>query len=196
MFQNQKKDESQADIDAATVRTLIDLNLACDAESIVKTARRPFQLQTRQGAWTGALLPGVTGAVAVRSQLSIELNANNVISANSRLGRDLSWSLRQTQIYANTPGNLNEFYESLRDEEFFSHNGWRYAAPLILKLVRALGAPDPRFKRGHFTYQEPILGVKNPQVLALSGAVARFEWRAFVLPVVKRLEFADGGHIQ
>lgn len=191
MFHQQQKPEPQKEIDAATLRTLVDLNLVCDPESVAMTVRRPFRIQTREGLWTGAFLPDMMGAVAVQCELR-----GDVISTNSRIGRDLSWSLRQTAIYARTGANLNEFYESLRDEDNFSHNGWTYQATPILKLVRALGAPDSRFEIGHFTYQEPLCGVENPQVLALSGTVAHTQWRAFVLPAVDRLKFADGGHIQ
>ncbi len=189
-LQNQQKNETQADIDAATLRTMIDLNVVCDPESILMTGRRPFRLATREGSWTGAFLPDVMGAVAVRCELN-----GNVISTNSRLGCDLSWSLNQAGVYARLSGNLNEWQGQLREsqenDEPLRYNGWRYHAAPILRIIRALGAPDPRFERGHFTYQEPVCGVENPQVLALSGTVARVPWRAFVLPVVNRLEFLD-----
>lgn len=63
-------------------------------------------------------------------------------------------------------------------------------------MFRALGASDQRFLRGHFAWTETVAGVANPQMLALSGTVARTAWRAFLLPAVDRLKFADGGHIQ
>ena len=191
MFQHRTKPETQADIDVATLRSLIDLNLALDPASDDIIARRPFYLRTRSVEWSGAILPQKCGALLVNAEFGAD-----VISTNTRLGNSLSWSLHQTGIYASEGRDVNEFYESLREQGYFSHNKWTYETAPILKLIRALGRPNPLFKIGHFTYQEPVGGVENPQVLALSGTVARVEWRAFVLPVVDRLKFADGGHIQ
>lgn len=192
MLRHKPKPETQAEINAAMLRTLIDLNLALDPASKDVIARRPFFIRTYSIGWSGAILPEQCGAVAVRA----DLGDKDAISTNTRLGNSLSWSLRQVEIYARSGRNLNEFYESLRELDDFRHNGWTYNTTPILKLVRALGAPDPGFQIGHFTYQEPVGGVENTQVLALSGTVARVEWRAFVLPVVERLKFADGGHIE
>ena len=193
---NQQKADSQAELSAATLRTLVDLRLVCNPESTIMTARRPFRLNTQFGAWTGAMLSNAEGAVAVQSQ---QLNGD-IISPNTRAGRDLSWSLRQVGIY--TRGkvhNLSEWQQDLRElqehAESFQHNGWQYQPTPLLNILRALGAPDPCVEIGHFTYHQPVAGVDNVQVLGLSGQVARTPWRAFLLPTMKQLEFCDGGGI-
>lgn len=193
MFQHLKnKPETQAEIDAATLRAMVDFTALCDPEADNLNARRPFRINIHDGAWTGAFLPDGAGAIAVQCELT-----GDVISGNTRLGRDLSWALKNVHIYANQPSSISEFEGKLRElrecNELFPHNGHQYQPVQILNMFRALGACDQRFVRGHFTWSEPIMGVENAQVLALSGTVARCQWRAFLLPVVAPLQFCDGG---
>lgn len=192
MFLPQVKTESQFEIDAATLRAMVDFTAVCDPESVVMTARRPFRLDTQEGAWTGAFLPDFAGAVAVQAELT-----GNVINTNSRLGRGLSWCLKNAGVYAREMHNVSELERRALDAqecgELLPSYGQHYQPGLVLSVLRALGAPDPRVGYGHFTHHEPICGVENPSVWALSGTVARVQWRAFLLPVVEPLQFADGG---
>lgn len=111
MFLNQPQPETQAEIDAATLRAMIDFTRICQPESEHLVARRPFTIHTREGVWTGAFLPDLSGAVAVQSELN-----GDVISANTRVGRDLSWALRNVGNYAREAGSVSEFEMELRDE--------------------------------------------------------------------------------
>ena len=189
MFTKPTTDSDQLMPDESRLRALIDFTALGGtetdaAETDAAFMRHPFRLATREGLWSGAFLPADQGAIAVECDL-----VGQPISLHSRLGRDLSWSLSQTGIYARESGNLRVWQAELCDSQERGKElrlgAWRYDTALVLNALRALGAPDPCFMRGHFTGQEPRDGIKNPQVLALTGTLARVRWRAFVFPTVE-----------
>lgn len=190
MFTKRTTDSDQFVPDELRIRALIDftalVGIETDAaEMDAAVMRHPFRLATRGGMWSGAFLPADQGALVVECDLM-----GQSIPLGPRLKRDLSWSLRQTGIYSRETDNLGAWQGELcdlqeRGKELIS-NGWHYNTTLILNVLRALGAPDPRFARGHFTGTEPRGDAENSQVLALAGTLARTRWRAFVLPVIKR----------
>lgn len=192
MLLNPITNRNRSASDTSQLRALVNLADLCDAQSESIIASHPFRLYGREGTWTGALLPNGMGALAVESDLG-----GQPLSPGSHLGSDLSWSLHQAGIYARETDNLRAWKSALCELKERGKplrcGDWRYEAAPILKMLRALGAPDLYFARGHFTGQEPIGGVPNPQLLALSGAVAGARWRVFVLPTIAKSQPTAGG---
>ena len=189
-----EQNQTQIEIDATTLRALVDWNFVCDPESQNIAGRRPFRLDTAEGAWTGAFLPDMAGAVAVRAEMQ-----GDVISSHTRVGRDTSWLLRQVGIYAQWSQNVTETERrgltAQERGEMLKCLGVPYQPSYVLSILRALGAPDARVGFGQFTFNARSCGLDNPQLLALSGTVARTPWRAFVLPVARgeQLRFFEEG---